>query len=156
LQTAVAARGWTLPIIMITAYGDVPMAVRAMQDGALDFLQKPFGDRALLERVEVALSRDRDAYAAAVAQADVDERIASWTPRESEVMALVVAGRANKVIATELGVTSKTVEAHRAHVMQKMRARSLAELVQLVLRSERSPRPRATRQQATAQPRSPR
>jgi len=131
LQQVLNERKVELPIIFITGHGDVPMAVSAMQAGAADFLTKPFRNKDLLERVEKALGEAREGFRDQLKVRDVQNRHASLTPREAEVMDLVVAGLANKVIAMDLGVSQRTVELHRARVMQKMSARSLAELVRL-------------------------
>jgi FixJ family two-component response regulator len=133
LQQELNRRGATIPVVFITGHGDVPMAVEAMQQGAFDFLQKPFRDQDLLERVHRALARDAQARAGMAVHADILARLASLTRRENEVMRLVTHGKANKVIGGELGVSQRTVEIHRAHVMEKMRANSLAELVRMVL-----------------------
>jgi FixJ family two-component response regulator len=136
LQDRLMERRSPLPIVFITGHGDVPMAVEAMQHGAFDFLQKPFRDQDLLDRVQRALQRDGESRAALAARAQIAERLASLTPRELEVMRLVTRGKANKVIGGELGVSQRTVEIHRAHVMEKMQAGSLAELVRMVLDSD--------------------
>ena len=131
LQQELLDRGNTLPIIFITGHGDVPMAVEAMQKGAVDFIQKPFRDQDLLDRVSEALKTDQERREAQHAHAEVAERIAKLTNREQEVFDLVVTGKPNKVIAYELGVSQRTVEIHRARVMEKMQARSLADLVKM-------------------------
>jgi FixJ family two-component response regulator len=131
LQNELKARKATIPVIFITGHGDVPMAVNAMKDGAMDFLTKPFRDQDLLDRVRAALSGSRAEFDSTLKIKDVRERYESLTPRETEVMELVVKGSANKVIAMDLGVSQRTVELHRARVMQKMSVRSLAELVRL-------------------------
>lgn len=136
LQQELNKRGATIPVIFITGHGDVPMAVEAMQHGAADFLQKPFGDQDLLDRVRKALASDAAARASMAVLAVTRQRLASLTPREVEVMRLVTRGKANKVIGAELGVSQRTVEIHRAHVMEKMQARSLAELVRMVMDAE--------------------
>lgn len=133
LQQELNKRGATIPVIFITGHGDVPMAVEAMQHGAADFLQKPFGDQDLLDRVRKALANDAEARASMAVLAVTRQRLESLTPRETEVMRLVTRGKANKVIGAELGVSQRTVEIHRAHVMEKMQARSLAELVRMVM-----------------------
>jgi two-component system response regulator FixJ len=120
-----------LPIIFITGHGDVPMAVEAMQKGAVDFIQKPFRDQDLLDRIGTAMQADRERRSERRQKADVQERIAKLTKREKEVLDLVVTGKPNKVIAYELGVSQRTVEIHRARVMEKMQARSLADLVKM-------------------------
>lgn len=122
-----------IPIIIITGHGDVPMAVRAMKAGAVDFIEKPFNDELLLESIRNALIKDVDQRMAQSARADIATRLAHLTPREHEVMEMVTSGRANKDIAKTLGVSSKTVEAHRARVMEKMQASSLAELVKMAI-----------------------
>ena len=121
----------TLPIIFITGHGDVPMAVEAMQKGAVDFIQKPFRDQELLDRVSEALKTDKEARSARAEKADVAARIEKLTKREHEVFDLVVTGKPNKVIAYELGVSQRTVEIHRARVMEKMESKSLADLVRM-------------------------
>jgi FixJ family two-component response regulator len=131
LQNELNARKAAIPIIFITGHGDVPMAVNAMKDGAMDFLTKPFRDQDLLDRVRAALSGARAEFDSTQQLQEVRERFESLTPREREVMELVVQGLANKVIAMDLGVSQRTVELHRARVMQKMSVRSLAELVRL-------------------------
>ena len=131
LQEALNKRASTIPILFITGHGDVPMAVDAMKSGALDFIQKPFRDQDLLDRINKALKLARDHQATQMEEDEIRRRLDSLTPRESEVMSMVVKGCANKVIAMDLGVSQRTVELHRARVMQKMAARSLAELVRL-------------------------
>ncbi len=136
LQQELLTRGNTLPVIFITGHGDVPMAVEAMQKGAVDFIQKPFRDQDLLDRIGEALKTDREQREAKNANAIVAERVAKLTNREREVFDLVVTGKPNKVIAYELGVSQRTVEIHRARVMEKMQARSLADLVKMHLASQ--------------------
>lgn len=133
LQDTLVGRKVRLPIIIVTGYAEVPTAVRALKTGAVDFLQKPFSDDVLLERVRLAIELDREARAAQARRADADARYAQLTTREREVMALVVAGKPNKVIAAELNLSPKTVEVHRANVMKKMEADSVAELVRLAI-----------------------
>lgn len=123
----------SLPVIFITGHGDVPMAVEAMQKGAFDFIQKPFRDQELLERVNDALSVDQRRRTTDARRAEVLARLEKLTKREQEVMRLVVSGKPNKVIAFDLGVSQRTVEIHRARVMEKMQARSLADLVRMTL-----------------------
>ena len=122
-----------LPIIFITGHGDIPMAVEAMHLGAHDFVEKPFHDQELLDRVEQALTSQREQQDVLSLKQDVQSRHESLTPREREVMGAVVQGHANKVIAMDLELSQRTVEIHRARVMEKMKARSLAELVRLSL-----------------------
>jgi len=131
LQEELISRGSTLPIIFITGHGDVPMAVEAMQKGAVDFIQKPFRDQDLLDRVREALMTDRERREEQEKHAEVEKRLARLTNREREVFDLVVTGKPNKVIAYELGVSQRTVEIHRARVMEKMQAKSLADLVKM-------------------------
>ena len=133
LQDRLLSLGSPLPIIFITGHGDVPMAVEAMQKGAFDFIQKPFRDQDLLERIGEALNADRRERSERARRSDVATRLEKLTDREREVLELVVAGKPNKVIAYELGVSQRTVEIHRARVMDKMRARSLADLVRMRL-----------------------
>jgi FixJ family two-component response regulator len=121
-----------IPIIFITGHGDVPMAVTAMKSGATDFIQKPFRDQDLIDRINKALERDRERRKSRAEQNEIRSRIALLTPRETEVMQRVVRGQANKVIAMDLGVSQRTVELHRARVMRKLKMRSLAELVHAV------------------------
>ena len=128
-----------IPIIFITGHGDVPMAVTAMKSGATDFIQKPFRDQDLLDRIAKALEIDRARRASRAEGDAIRERLALLTPRETEVMERVVKGQANKVIAMDLGVSQRTVELHRARVMRKLRMRSLAELVQAVGKAAGAP-----------------
>ena len=133
LQQELNLRGAVIPVIFMSGHGDIPMAVEAMQHGAFDFLQKPFRDQDLLDRVQRALTRDTE-YRARLRQTDrIRERLASLSPREREVLDLVTQGKANKMVAGDLGVSQRTVEIHRAHVMQKMEAGSLAELVRMMM-----------------------
>ncbi|EPE96379.1 response regulator transcription factor [Rhizobium grahamii] len=120
-----------LPIVFITGHGDIPMSVKAMKGGAVEFLTKPFRDQDLLDAVHIGLSRDREWLENEKAMATVRARFASLTPREREVMALVVTGRLNKQIASALGVSEITVKVHRSQVMQKMGTRSLPELARM-------------------------
>jgi len=129
LQRELIGRAIATPIIFITGHGDVPMAVTAMKRGAVDFLTKPFHNRDLLDRIQTSLTAARENIELQRRLGEARERYASLTPREAEVMTLVVQGLANKVIAMDLGVSQRTVELHRARVMQKMGVRSLAALV---------------------------
>ncbi len=133
LQQELINRGNELPIIFITGHGDVPMAVEAMQKGAIDFIQKPFRDQDLLDRIRDALKTDEQRRTQQQKHSEVADRVARLTKREREVFDLVVTGKPNKVIAYELGVSQRTVEIHRARVMEKMQARSLADLVKMHL-----------------------
>lgn len=121
-----------VPIVFITGHGDVPMAVNAMKAGATDFIQKPFRDQDLLDRIHKALALDREQRVWRAEEKMIRERLAKLTPRETEVMYRVVKGHANKVIAMDLGVSQRTVELHRARVMRKLGMRSLAELVSAI------------------------
>jgi two-component system response regulator FixJ len=133
VQKILEERSNTLPIIFITGHGDVPMAVEAMQLGAFDFVQKPFRDQELMDRVAQALAANEESQQETLQKRHVADCYATLTPRETEVMECVVKGQANKVIAMDLEVSQRTVEIHRARVMEKMRARSLAELVRMSL-----------------------
>jgi two-component system response regulator FixJ len=133
LQEQLNLRGAVIPVIFITGHGDIPMAVEAMQQGAFDFLQKPFRDQDLIERIQRALERDARARAALDQHAKIRERLDSLTPREREVLALMTRGKPNKIMAAELGVSQRTVEIHRARVMEKSGAASLAQLVRMVM-----------------------
>ncbi len=131
LQQELAASGCCIPIIFMTAHGSIPMTVRAMKAGAVEFLTKPFRRRKLLDAVATAIARDRVAYQARQDGAALRARYEHLTPREREVMALVAAGRLNKQIADELATSERTIKFHRAHIMEKMGAPSLADLVRM-------------------------
>ena len=131
LQQHLNRMGSMLPVIFVTGHGDVPMAVQAMKEGAFEFVQKPFRDQDLLDRINHALELDKENRSSLALRADVLQRFESLTPREKQVMQLVVDGAANKVIAIDLGLSERTVEIHRAKVMEKMGARSVAHLVKL-------------------------
>jgi two-component system, LuxR family, response regulator FixJ len=133
LQQQLNLRGAVIPVIFITGHGDIPMAVEAMQQGAFDFLQKPFRDQDLIDRIQRALERDAKSRAALDQHAKIRERLDSLTPREREVLALMTRGKPNKIMAAELGVSQRTVEIHRARVMEKSGAASLAQLVRMVM-----------------------
>jgi two-component system, LuxR family, response regulator FixJ len=133
LQEQLKQKGIAIPVIFITGHGDVPMAIRAMKGGAIEFLTKPFNDQALLDSINRALDVDLKQRSKQQQREKIENRVARLTPRERQVMKLVVAGKLNKVIASELNISSKTVELHRAKIMEKMEARSLAELVTLVM-----------------------
>lgn len=125
-----------LPVIIITGHGDVAMAVRAMKAGATDFIEKPFNDQVLLDAVHRALAQSRHDARTLPERAEIDARLATLTPREREVMQLVVEGKPNKVIGTRLDLSTRTVEVHRAKVMEKMQAGSLAELVRMAIAAD--------------------
>jgi FixJ family two-component response regulator len=137
LQERLVQLGLDIPIIFITGYGDVPQSVRAMKAGAVDFLQKPFENQALLDAVNRALERDRTARLRLGEIHEIEERLATLTPRENEVFFLVATGLANKQVAGELGISEKTVKIHRGHIMQKMEARTFADLVRMAERLKR-------------------
>lgn len=143
LQEQLNTQGAVIPVIFITGHGDVPMAVEAMQAGAFDFLQKPFRDQELIDRIQRALEKDRASRAVLSERAVIKQRLAELTPREREVLAMVTSGKPNKVMAADLGVSQRTVEIHRARVMEKMGANSLAQLVRMILDLEEPAPPRA-------------
>jgi FixJ family two-component response regulator len=133
LQEILLERGVAPPIIFLTGHGDVPAAVRALKHGAVDFIQKPVVDeQALLDRVNEAIEVHREALQTAAVHTETCRRFAELTPRETEVMEAIAAGRANKVIAIDLGISERTVEHHRGRVMHKLGVRSVAELVRLL------------------------
>lgn len=132
VQQELAERGSRIPVVFLTAHGDVQVAVQAMKAGAVDFLQKPFRDDELIERVQKALEVDRRQRALEVDEANFRSRLAELTPREREVMDHVVSGAPNKAIAMDLGLSERTIEIHRSRAMKKMGVTSLAELVRMV------------------------
>ena len=138
LQQQLTAAGVDIPVIFLTGHADVRMSVRAMKAGAAEFLTKPVGDQELIDAVHQALSVSRQARSSRAAVADLQQRFASLTPREKEVLHHVISGRLNKQIAGDLGLSLVTVKLHRGHVMQKMEAGSVAELVKMVQRLEPS------------------
>ena len=131
LQATLREAGRSLPIVFITGHGDVPTSVRAMKGGAVDFLQKPFNDQELLDCVHRALARSREERVDRAERRELERRLATLTPREREVMALVVTGKLNKQIAGDLGIAEKTIKVHRGRVMEKMQAGSVAALVRM-------------------------
>jgi FixJ family two-component response regulator len=139
LQRRVAFERAEMPIIFITGYGDVPMTVGAMKAGAVEFLTKPFNDGVLLKAIHQALERSRLTLGLQAEIQELQSRYASLTPRERDVMALVVSGLLNKQVAGDLGITESTVKAHRGQVMQKMKANSVADLVKMTERLHQRP-----------------
>jgi len=131
LQEELTARGTNLPVIVITGHSDVQMAVRAMKAGAFDFIEKPFNDQALLDLVQKAIEENKATIQVQLQQNEIQGRFSLLSPRESEVLSQIVAGEPNKRISFNLGLSEKTVEAHRAKVMEKTRASSLAELIKM-------------------------
>ena len=139
LQRRLTEKGCLLPIIFLTGHGDIPTSVRAMKAGAVDFLTKPVRDEDLLKAVRLAVDKDRASRHHRAETLAIEERIATLTPREMEVLLLVVSGKLNKQIAADLGTVEKTIKVHRARVMEKMGADSLAELVRLASRAALTP-----------------
>lgn len=133
LQEELNRRHYTLPIIFITGHGDVPMAVEAMRAGAVDFLQKPFNDDDLIRRVRKALEQDQRDREMLQKREEILRRWKELTPREQDIARLIAAGEANKVVAAQLQISERTVEVHRARILQKMETRNLAQLVQVML-----------------------
>jgi two-component system response regulator FixJ len=136
LQEMLAARGIDIPIIFITGHGDVPTSVRAMKAHALDYLEKPFNDQDLLDRINEAIERDATTRGDRAETAEIAARIGSLTRREREIMQLLVDGKSSKAMAMELNISEKTVQVHRARVMEKMQATSVAALVRMALKGE--------------------
>lgn len=131
LQKALVERNIILPVIFLTGHGNVPMSAQAFRSGAIDFMEKPFDENMLLERIHEAIRLDQSNRKALIRQKNADLQLASLTPRELEVMRLVVAGKANKVIAADLDLSHRTIETHRGRIMEKTAARSLADLIKL-------------------------
>jgi FixJ family two-component response regulator len=145
LQAELRSSGVMIPIVFITGHGDIPMSVKAMRAGAINFLTKPFRDQEMLDAVREALDRDRRRLSEVKSNSDEQARFASLTPRQREIMALVTSGLMNKQIAAKIGIAEMTVKIHRGHVMRKMQTRSLAELVliaqRLGIRGRENPEP---------------
>ena len=140
-QRQLAARNCRIPIIFITGHGDIPMSVRAMKAGAVEFLTKPFRDQDLLDAVCIALEKDRERRERKKEVSDLEERYNSLTPREQEVISMVVSGMLNKQIADQLATAENTVKVHRSRAMEKMQAQSVAELVKMLGKLESSVEP---------------
>ncbi len=133
LQQELNLRGATIPVIFMTGHGDIPMAVEAMQHGAFDFLQKPFRDQDLLDRIQKAIARDAKLRLSLSEHSRIRSNLESLTDREREVLDLMILGKQNKAVAQDLGVSPRTIEIHRARVMEKMDVQSVAELVRMML-----------------------
>ena len=136
LQEKLATKRIDIPIVFISGHGDIPIAVRAMQRGAVDFIAKPFREQIVLDTIRRAMQRDAQRRRQRADRAAVEGRLATLVPREREVLDLVVTGKRNKVIAAELGLSHKTIEYHRGKIMAKMQAESVAHLVRMVLDAE--------------------
>jgi two-component system, LuxR family, response regulator FixJ len=136
LQKEIIAKGMEIPIVFITGHGDVPMSVRAMKHGAVDYLLKPFNDQQLLDAVQDALTAESELRKAAGIRTEAQDRVSSLTRREREVLALVIEGRTNKEVGNALGIAEATIKIHRSRVMQKMQADSLPDLVRLAQAAE--------------------
>jgi len=133
LQQRINVRGWRIPVIFITGHGTVQLAIAAVKAGAFDFIEKPLREEALLESIERALHWNDWAYEERLERATLQGRLALLTPREREVFELVAAGEPNKVIARHLGISFRTVELHRAHIIEKLQARSLSDLIRMAI-----------------------
>ena len=133
LQQRINVRGWRIPVIFITGHGTVQLAIAAVKAGAFDFIEKPLREEALLESIERALHWTDRAYEERLERATLQGRLALLTPREREVFELVAAGEPNKVIARHLGISFRTVELHRAHIIEKLQARSLSDLIRMAI-----------------------
>jgi two-component system, LuxR family, response regulator FixJ len=140
LQQQLNVRGWRIPVIFITGHGTVSLAIAAMKAGAFDFIEKPLREDALLESIERALHWNDRAYEERLERATLQVRAALLTPREHEVFELVAAGEPNKVIARHLGISFRTVELHRAHIIEKLQARSLSDLIRMGIIMNSNPR----------------
>jgi two-component system response regulator FixJ len=133
LQQRLNLRGWRVPVIFITGHGTIPLAIAAMKSGAFDFIEKPLREDTLLESVERALHWNDKAYEERLERATLQGRAALMTPREREVFELVAAGEPNKIIASRLGISFRTVELHRTHIIEKLKARSLSDLIRMAI-----------------------
>ncbi len=139
LLESLPSREIHLPVIMLTGHGDVPIAVRAMKAGAMDFIEKPFTDQDLLDKIQTALREDARRRKDMAERVAIEGRLAHLTPREQEILERLVNGQANKVISADLGISERTVETHRKNIMEKMQAKSLAELVQMAVLHHQHP-----------------
>jgi FixJ family two-component response regulator len=163
LQDELNLRGCTMPLVFITGHGDVPMAVETMKKGAVDFLQKPFSEERVRAVVELCLRRSGEYHERVIAEREAVERIERLTTRERQVLERIVAGRLNKQIADDLSISIKTVEAHRSNIMEKLRARSMADLMRVAIQAgftdtrlaSRPPRPQRKPRPAAAGPGAP-
>jgi len=133
LQKALNSKNSILPIIFVTGHGDVPMAVEAMQQGAIDFVQKPYREQELLEKIKAALELDAEQRTSLIEKKEILRKLEELTPREQEIMDMMIDGHANKVIAIDLDISQRTVEIHRSRVMHKMGTHSLAHLVRMIM-----------------------
>ena len=136
LHQQLRQQGVKIPVVFISGHGDIPMAVEAIKNGAFDFIEKPFREEVLLTKVAEAIEKDRSQGAESSQQKLIAERIDKLTPREQQVMALVVEGKANKVVAAELGIAQGTVEIHRSRIMSKMEAKSLPQLMKMLMATD--------------------
>lgn len=141
VQREMAVRGLGLPVVVVTAHGDVPLAVQAMRAGASDFIEKPYGGDAIIQAAEAALARGDEDRARAREAAEAAARVAALTPREADVLRGLLAGRQNKVIARDLGISPRTVEIHRANLMDKLGVQSLSEALRTAMAAGFSPPP---------------
>ncbi|MEN8204552.1 MAG: response regulator [Pseudomonadota bacterium] len=135
LQAALTEKSINIPIIFLTGHGNVSMSAKAFRSGAIDFMEKPFNENVLLERIQEAIRQDQSNQDAATRRIDASTRLASLTPREREVMLLIVTGNANKEIATKLDLSTRTIETHRGRILEKTGAQSLADLIELAIAS---------------------
>jgi two-component system, LuxR family, response regulator FixJ len=141
LQQQLNVRGWRIPVIFITGHGTISLAIAAIKAGAFDFIEKPLREEALLECIERSLHRNDIAHEERLERAQLEARVASLTSREREVLDLVAAGEPNKIIARQLGISFRTVELHRAHIIEKLQARSLSDLIRMAIILKAQPHP---------------
>ncbi len=131
LQEQLAKKGIRLPVIILTGHADVPLAVRALKGGAIDLIEKPFNSQVLLDRIQQAIQQDAERQRQSAEESQISQRLARLTSREKQVMQMMVTGKASKVIAIDLSISERTVEFHRANIMKKLQARTLAELIHM-------------------------